>query len=338
MIRELVVPEDLHRDAILIDAVCPLLDDLQLVAEYAAGGVDIVAPTLATLEGVAATLRKIGRWHKALRERDDLMLIRRSTDILRAKQEGKTGIVFHFQGPGPVEDCVDLVDAYKALGVNVMQLAYNVKNRLGDGCEERTDAGLSRFGLQVIERMNAVGMIVDCSHTGVQTTMDAIEYSKAPVIISHANAKAVHPSPRNISDELIGAIAANGGTIGVVGFPAFVCAESRPSIDQFIDHIVHISNLVGVEHVTLGIDYYGGQSPYTSDAEALEIYENLIACGMWSPAAYPAPPHHYPAEIETPRTMVELTKALLRRGFQPEDIRKIYGENLLQIYRTVWGE
>ncbi|PII39399.1 hypothetical protein T190_05735 [Sinorhizobium meliloti CCBAU 01290] len=123
------------------------------------------------------------------------MLIRRSTDILRAKQEGKTGIVFHFQGPGPVEDCVDLVDAYKALGVNVMQLAYNVKNRLGDGCEERTDAGLSRFGLQVIERMNAVGMIVDCSHTGVQTTMDAINIRKLPLSFHTLTQKLFIPPP-----------------------------------------------------------------------------------------------------------------------------------------------
>ncbi|MBZ9993999.1 dipeptidase [Mesorhizobium sp. BH1-1-4] len=338
MTEAFVVAEDLHREAILIDAVCPLLDDPSRVAEYVAGGVDIVAPTLATLEGAAVTLRKIGHWHRLLRERDDLILVRTASDIRRAKQQGKTGIIFHFQGPGPVEDSVDLVDAYKALGINIMQLAYNLKNRLGDGCEERTDAGLSRFGLQIVERMNTVGMIVDCSHTGVQTTMDAIEYSTAPVIISHANAKAVHPSPRNVPDELIKAIAANGGTIGVVGFPAFVSADKRPTIDQFIDHIVHIADLVGVEHVTLGIDYYDGQSPYATEADAQEMYESLVACGMWSPAAYPAPPHHYPAGIETPRTMLELTRAMLRRGFQPNDIRKVYGENLLRIYRNVWGE
>src|SRR5699024_1211482 len=106
----------------------------------------------------------------------------------------------------------------RALGVGIAQLAYNSRNRIGDGCAERSDCGLSRFGVRVIERMNAVRMIVDCAHTGFRTTMDAIEHSSAPVVISHANPYAVHASPRNVSDELLKAIAENGGTVGAVGF------------------------------------------------------------------------------------------------------------------------
>ncbi|TIT69824.1 MAG: peptidase M19, partial [Mesorhizobium sp.] len=186
--------------------------------------------------------------------------------------------------------------------------------------------------------MNHVRMIVDCSHTGVQTTIDAIEHSSAPVIISHANAKSVYPSPRNISDEMIKAIAGNGGTIGVVGFPGFVSADKRPTIDQFIDHIVHMCDLVGTQHITLGIDYYGHQYPYAEDRAAMMMYENALADNSWSPNAYPPPPHIYPAGIETPKSMRALTDALLRRGFEADDIRKIYGENLLRIYETIWGE
>ncbi|OAF12348.1 dipeptidase [Bradyrhizobium neotropicale] len=336
---------ELHDSAIIIDAVAPLVDDHVAgyragarIADYRAGGLTAIAPTVGGWDGTGGTLRMIGAWHKLLRQRDDLILVRTAADIRKAKALGKTGIIMHIQGSTPIEDSLDLVDAFKALGVGAMQLAYNVKNRLGDGCEERTDAGLSRFGLQVVERMNQARMIVDCSHTGVQTTMDAIEHSSAPVIISHANAKSVYPSPRNVSDELIKAIAENGGTIGVVGFPAFVSGDRRPTIDQFIDHIAYMSDLVGTEYITLGIDYSNLQSPYCDDHTAMTIYKKLLDNNEWSPKAYPEPPYYYPAGIETPKTMPALTDALLRRGFTGEDIRKLYGENLLRIYETIWGE
>ncbi|MCA1408632.1 dipeptidase [Ensifer sp. IC3342] len=330
--------KELHSSAVIIDAVCPLLHDPERIADYQAGGVTVIGPTVGSLQNAPVTLRMIGTWHKRIRERDDLLLVRTAADIRKAKATGKTGIIMHFQGPEPIEDSLDLIDAYKALGVGIMQLAYNVKNRIGDGCEERTDAGLSRFGLQVIERMNAVGMIVDCAHTGTRTTMDAIEHSSAPVIISHANAKSVHPSRRNISDDLIRAIAGNGGTIGVVGFPGFVSSDSRPTLDQFIDHIAHMSDLVGTQHVTIGIDYYTGQFPYLDDAASMQEYWQAIADGIWTREAYPEPPHYYPAGIETPKGMACLTERLLQRGFTEEDIRKIYGENLIRVYQRVWGE
>ncbi|MDG9793482.1 dipeptidase [Brucella anthropi] len=328
---------EIHKAAIIIDAVCPLLDNQEHIAEYRVGGLTTIAPTVGYWEGAAKTLRTIGSWHKLLREREDMLLVRSAADIRVAKVQGKLGIILHFQGPNPIEDNLDLIDAYKALGVGVMQLAYNVKNRIGDGCEERTNAGLSRFGLQVVERMNKVRMIVDCSHTGVRTTLDAIEHSSAPVIISHANAKSVFPSPRNLSDDLIKAIAGNGGTIGMVGFPGFVSRDKRPSLDQFIDHITYVAELVGIEHVTLGIDYYSGQYPYVDDAVALKEYRRFVDDNQWSPEVYPQPPHFFPAGIETPKTMLALTEALVRRGFTDSDIRKVYGENLLRIYETIWG-
>ncbi|TXR50383.1 dipeptidase [Phyllobacterium endophyticum] len=328
---------ELHRSSIIIDAVCPLLDNQDMIADYCAGGLTAIAPTVGYWNGAQVTLRTIGSWHKLLRERNDLVLVRTAADIRKAKALGKTGIILHFQGPEPIEDSLDLIDAFKALGVGVMQLAYNVKNRIGDGCEERTDAGLSRFGLQVITRMNEARMVVDCSHTGIRTTLDAIEHSTAPVIISHANAKAVHPSPRNISDELIKAIAENGGTIGVVGYPGFVSGDKRPTLDQFIDHIAYMCDLVGVECITLGIDYFGGQSPYAENEMAMTMYKKALACNQWSAAAYPEPPYYFPAGIETPVGMPALTKRLVERGFNQADIRKIYGENLLRIYETIWG-
>jgi membrane dipeptidase len=331
-------PVALHRDAIVIDAVCPLLTDTTHLPLYRRGGFTVVAPTVGGFSGgAAATLRSLGRWHAAIRNDESLMLIREAADVERAKAGNKLGILMHFQGTEPIEDDLDLVDAYKALGVGIIQLAYNVKNRFGDGCEERTDAGLSRLGLKLIERMNKARVIVDCSHTGYRTTMDAIEASAVPVVFSHANPRAVHPSPRNILDEQIKAVAATGGLTGMVGYPAFVSADPRPSLDAFIDHIDHVVQLVGIDHVALGIDYFDGMAALAEPEAAKRQYDALIAAGHWSPASYPPPPYHYPEGIETPEGMPALTAGLVRRGYEAQDIRKILGGNWVRVYRAVWG-
>lgn len=328
----------LHESAIVIDAVCPLLQDFTHLPLYKKGGFSMVAPTVGGFSGgAAATMRALGRWLAAICDDEGLLQIRSAADVERAKSEGKLGILFHFQGTEPLEDDLDLVDAYKALGVGIIQLAYNLKNRFGDGCEERTDAGMSRLGLKLIERMNKARVIVDCSHTGYRTTMDAIAASAAPVVFSHANPRAVHPSPRNILDEQIKAVAATGGLTGMVGYPAFVASDPRPSLDAFIDHIDHVVQLVGIDHVALGIDYFDGMAPLTTPEAAQRQYDALIDAGHWSPASYPPPPYHYPEGIDTPEGMPALTARLVRRGYGEADIRKILGENWVRVYRAVWG-
>lgn len=331
-------PVALHRDAIVIDAVCPLLTDTRHLPLYRRGGFTMVAPTVGGFSGgAAATLRTLGRWLAAIREDDGLLLVKRAADVERAKAEGKLGILLHFQGTEPLEDDLALVDAYKEIGVGIMQLAYNVKNRFGDGCEERTDAGLSRLGLKLIDRMNQAKVIVDCSHTGYRTTMDAIEVSAAPVVFSHANPRAVHASPRNILDDQIKAVAATGGLTGIVGYPGFVSASPRPTLDAFIDHIDHVVQLVGIDYVALGIDYFDGMATTAPLEEAKRQYEQLVAAGHWTPASYPPPPYHYPEGIETPEGMPALTAGLVKRGYKAEDIRKILGGNWVRVYRAVWG-
>jgi membrane dipeptidase len=156
-------------------------------------------------------------------------------------------------------------------------------------------------------------------------------------VVSHGNPRARHESRRNLPDDLIRAIAASGGVIGAVGFPGFVDAAPRPTLDRFIDHIAYMADLVGVDHVGLGIDYYLGQEPVTDAAEARRQYDAWIASGKWRPGTYPPPPHVYPAGIETPRTLPALTARLLARGFAPDDVRKILGENWLRVWGAVWG-
>jgi membrane dipeptidase len=327
---------NLHAESIIIDAVCPLVTDPRYLDWYREGGVTVLAPTVASTENARTALNRFAAWQRLLSERGDLMPVRCAKDVEVAKQSGRLGIYFHLQGTDPIEDNLDLIDLYKALGVGVVQLTYNVKNRVGDGCEERADAGLSRFGIKLVERLNKAKVIVDCSHTGLRTSMEAIEHSNAPVILSHSNVESVHSSPRNVSNPLIDAIAESGGVIGIAGFPAMVAATVTPTLDQFISHIDALVERIGVDHVGLGIDYYLGQSGVASDEDALRGYQEAVRTGIWS-TAYPPPPHRYPAGIETPRSLPSLTHRLLARGYNESDVCKVLGENWLRVMRSVWG-
>ncbi len=327
----------LHAESIVIDAVCPLvMDEPRYLDWYREGGATAIAPTMGSTENARTSLNRLAAWHRLLRQRQDLLLVRQASDIETAKRSGRLGIYLHFQGTDAVEDNLDLIDLYKALGVGVIQLTYNVKNRVGDGCEERTDSGLSRYGVKLIERLNAARVIVDCSHTGLRTSLDAIECSTAPVVLSHSNLNSVHPSARNVSAALLEAIARSGGVIGVAGFPAMVASAAVPTLDQFIAHIDGIVQQVGIDCVGLGIDYYLGQAGVASDEDATRIYNDAVRTGVWS-AAYSPPPHRYPAGIDTPRTLPNLTRGLLGRGYREPDVRKILGENWLRVMRAVWG-
>ena len=329
--------ERVHDEAIVIDAVCPLMMRRQYIDLWIEGGATAAGPTVGVFDRAGPTLRVLGDWIRAINADPRLTLVKHASDFARAKAEGKLGVLFHFQGTEPIEDDLNLIDAYKALGVGMVQLAYNTKNRVGDGCEERTDAGLSRFGLQVVQRLNDARIVVDCTHTGYRTTMDAIEASSRPVVFSHSNPKAVKDSPRNITDEQIRAAAGTGGLIGMVGFPAFVSASTKPTLDEFIDHIDYVVNLVGDDHVGLGIDYYWIQAAITADDEATRLYEEFVATGKWRPETYPPPPIHYPDGIETPRDLRNLTRRLLERGYSEETTKKILGGNWVRVFREVWG-
>jgi membrane dipeptidase len=327
----------LHREAIVIDMVCPLLVQERYLDEWIKGGATAVGPTVAVDDGCPAAMGHIGMWGERLRRLGDKLLhVVRVEDIHRAKRAGKLGIIFHFQNTQPFERNPDLVEVYYRLGVRMAQLAYNVKNWVGDGCDEATDAGLSEFGRRIIREMNRVGMIVDLSHTGYRTTLDAMEVSEGPVVFSHSNVKAVHESRRNLRDDQIKAVAEKGGVIGLNGFPAFVSRRRWPSLDELLAHADHIAERAGTDHISIGLDFYHGQWPFASARQARALYEESLKAGRWRPATYPPPPYKYPKGIEVPSKLANLTRALLARGYAPGDVRKILGENLVRVFRQVW--
>jgi membrane dipeptidase len=328
----------LHADALVIDMTCPLAREARYLDWWIEGGATAIAPTIRGFSNSGGdALAEIGGWRRLCRERDDLMIIETAADLDAARASGRLGLIMHSQGGSIVEDRLDLADGLHAAGLRVLQLCYNTKNLIGDGAGERTDSGLSDFGVRLVGRLNALGVAVDCAHTGHRTAMDAVEHSSAPVIISHANARAVHDNLRNVEDELIRAIAATGGVIGSVGFPSFLEGDDQPTLDAFIDDIAYKADLVGIDHTGLGIDYYLGQWKVEDDAAALARYRGMVADGHWRPGQYPPPPYKYPAGIETPRTLPALTEGLLARGFAEEDVRKVLGGNWRRVFARIWG-
>jgi membrane dipeptidase len=325
-----VLDEDarrIHDEAIVIDAACPGEYWRTHRGDWVVGGATACALTVGWPGPAREALYDIADVFRIMRETPGLRLATSVADIRAAKAEGELAVILHFQGTEPVEYEPALLEAYWRIGVRVVQLAYNRRNPLCDGCEEPRDAGQSVLGRRMIAEMNRLGILVDISHTGIRSSLEAIEASSAPCVASHSNATSVHANRRNLPDDVIKAVAGSGGVIGMNGFPSFVAATDRPTLDQFIDHIVYIDSLVGPGHVGLGIDYYEG-----SRAD----YDAALASGVWSADNYRPPPHHYPAGLERPSGLPALTIRLLERGYGEDTVRGILGENWLRVYNEVW--
>lgn len=322
---------ELHRGSIVIDAVCPHMSDPERWTDWISGGATVAAPTVASRHSPGETLAAIGKWHAWIdRSRDRLLHIRTVDDIRCAKAQGKLGVLFAFQDSTPVEWDLTRLHMYYALGVRMIGLCYNFRNRVGDGSGERSDAGLSRFGEAVVREMNRVGIVVDCSHTGYRTTMDAIDVSSKPPVFSHSNPRKLCDNGRNIWDDQARAVAAKGGLVGLGAFPAFVTREPSPTIEHWLDQMEYWIQLIGVDHVGIGLDHFRGATMVPAD------YKAYLDTFVWYEADYPAPPYPYPAGMEDASKLPNITEGLLRRGYSDRDVVKVLGENWMRVFEANW--
>jgi membrane dipeptidase len=277
-------------------------------------------------------LADFARWHGHLdRYRDRIRLATRTQDIRDAKREGRLAILFNIQDLSIIGSDLSTLEFLYGLGVRHLQLTYNSRNLIGDGCTERTNAGLSDFGVAVVRRLNEMGVLIDLSHCGRRTTLDAAEISSRPVACTHTAARSLRDIPRNKTDEEARAVAATGGVVGVLAIPSFVTAAPEATIDDVLQHIDYLVNLVGIDHVGIGTDR--GVSPESVTRE--EYMAWLAPLGFKPEVAPPWPPGipGFECAAELPR----LTEGLVGRGYSAPNIKKILGENFLRLFQQAIG-
>jgi membrane dipeptidase len=226
-------------------------------------------------------------------------------EIIKSNEEGIIAAMLSIEGADVLEGCLRMLRVYHRLGVRMVGLVHSLRNLLADGvADDRTKGGLSSFGMEVVEELNRLGMVVDVSHLSDAGFWDVIENSKDPVVASHSNARSVCAHPRNMTDEMISALAERGGVMGINFAPDFV-DKKKPSVETLINHIDHIVDLVGPRHVGLGSDFDGIPST--------------------------------PRGLEDASKMPAITEELVKREYSEEYIRLILGENHLRLLRKVIG-
>jgi membrane dipeptidase len=315
-----------------LDYPMTLIDEI-LGSGMTAVHVTLGNPALAGVEAFEDALGELARVERHIdQHRDRFLKATRVADIDRARAEGRLALLFGFQNATPLLDRVDRIDLFHGLGLRCLQLTYNARNLLGDGCMERTDAGLSHFGFEVVERMNALGILVDLSHCGPATTDDGIAHSRRPVFVSHSGCKAVFDHPRGKSDPQIKAMADRGGVIGIYQINPFLGPRERNTLDAYLDHIDHAVRVGGIDHVAIGSDREHRVIPDT-DEEKKKLEDELAALGPRAKVQWP----FFLSELNHPRRMETLRAGLERRGYKAADVEKVLGANLYRLFGDVIG-
>ncbi len=252
-------------------------------------------------------------------------------DMRQAKAEGKHGAFFYCQPLTPINRDLGLLDMAYDFGLRMLQLTYNNLDFVGAGCTERTDSGVSSFGAKVIEHANKLGIIVDTSHCGRQTTLDACEISSAPVLACHTSAAGVFDHARAKSDGEIRAVAKTGGVIGVYALPCFLARGTRITIDAMLDHIQYLADLVGWQHVGLGTDWPMQLPKWLTEEALLPL---LLQLGFRKEDVADL---SNLVGFDDYRDYPNITRGLVKRGFADEQTKGILGGNFLRVFETVCG-
>jgi membrane dipeptidase len=328
----------LYDKAIVIDGLnISNWDSPAVFEDLRSGGVTAINATVSTWENFLQTMDQITIWMRRFRERDDIIQVKDIDGIRAAKDQDKTGIILSFQNASPIENDLDRLGLFHALGVRTIQLTYHERNLLGNGCWERRDEGLSNFGVDAVREMNQLGILIDLSHVGDQTTLEAIETSQKPVAITHANARSFCDHPRNRTEEALKLLADKGGVVGACSFAPFLPNGHDSTVDDFINAIDNMVDRIGIDHVGIGTD--------NTQDQPIEFWHYIAAQqGTKFPSTFADDSVPYPelcfqpVGMETPAKFPLLAEALLTRGYSAEDAVKILGGNWLRLFEEVWVE
>lgn len=279
-------------------------------------------------------IRSIGFAQTQFDRFDWLVKATTAEDFIRAKREGKRAAFMRADDPGPIGTDPRLLEAFYHLGLRNLNLTYNTLNAIGCGCTERIDTGLSRFGVEFVHAMNDLGMLVDVSHSSAQTALDACAVSRGPVIASHACARALHPYDKNLSDDVLRALASTGGVVGVSSMPVFLGSDMPLTIAAYLDHIDYIADVAGWRHVAIGTVWPMQMSHWTLDTVMGGFFR---AQGWGAEHGLDAMEQFRLLGFEDYRDFPNITRGLVARGYSDEQVGGILGGNVLRAFEAACG-
>lgn len=314
---------ELFKESIVIDGLNASLMYKDYFEKLGKSGITAINYTIAMDQNISETIKRFAYLLSLIKKHNDLVMLGTiAEDVLTAKKGRKTAIFIGFQNVAPLEGKLNMLEIYYRLGLRIFQLTYHFRNIAGDGGGERTDCGLSKFGIALVEKLNEYGILIDLAHVGTKTSLETIELSKDPVVFSHSNARALVDIHQNHTDEEIKALAEKGGVIGITGLPRLFSNEDKCSINDMLDHIDYIVKLVGVDYVGIGSDFAEGW------AESLERRIRLLEID--------GKIYKWPIGFETVTKFVNIAKGLVARGYSDQEVKKILGENFLRVFKRVF--
>jgi membrane dipeptidase len=259
-------------------------------------------------------------------------------DILRAHREGRTAWVASIEGAAPIENELDRIEILYGFGVRLLGVTYSESNSLGSGLKEARDGGLTAFGRRAVERMNQVGMLVDCSHCGDQTTLDVIEASRKPIVLSHIGARALWNTSRMAPDDALKACGDKGGIIGIEAAPHTTLTKAYPrhNLESYMEHFEYVKDLVGIDHVSFGPD-----TLYGDHVGLHHVYKVSLSIQESRKTAEGGPPPYEEVEyvegVENPtEASYNILRWLVAHDYTDEQIAKVVGGNSLRLLKDVW--
>jgi membrane dipeptidase len=307
-------------------------DPEPIFAAYAQSGVTAIHTSLANSSFAVAT-RALAQWQERFeRWPDRLMKITRAADIAASRASGRIGVLLGFQNGTIVEDDVGHLDALYEAGTRCIQLTYNTRNLIGTGCTATDDTGLTAFGRDVVARMNQLGIVVDLSHCGPNTSRDAIAAATRPPALTHTMCRAIYDHVRAKSDDLLKSLSDKGGVTGIATLGYFVGPTPDASLDDYLRHVDHAVGVAGIDHVGLASDYS------IRGIAALHTRES-----WYEPRLRSFPPEYrvrwppWIAELDTPDRFRNIAHGLARRRYRSAEIEKLLGGNWARYFREVIG-
>ena len=292
---------------------------------------DAVHVTVAYHEGFRETILNLEAWNQLFYDNQDLIFQGFSSeDVQLAQNTQRTAIFFGFQNPSPIEDDIRLLEIWHRLGIRFMQLTYNNQSLLASGCYENDDTGLTRMGREVIEEMDRLGMVIDMSHSGERSTLEAIEASAGGIAITHANPYSWHPALRNKSDTVIKLLADRGGMIGFSLYPHHLKNGSACSLEDFCSMICSTVDLIGIESVGIGSDLCQDQPNSVVEWMRAGRWTKKVDFGEGSASnpGFPEMPEFYKNNLDFPN----LASGLVSLGMREDEVEKILGGNWLKFF------